>query len=231
MLFDSVVYFRETINKKKNMKKLYGLQTTLAVIIFVLFSSCNSEPPKFETIDNLDVMEEPEQISYEGDQIKKITRDGGEMIITPLAEYYISGIVKSIKNYSSGWRGQVAPVDLLLIWGELTLPEYDEHITYKHGGRQYHFRFGPDFPDSKDYATTHSCNAHIIPADKGILAAIKSLEKEQKVQLEGFLVRADLTYKSGKKYWWSSSLTRKDDGDGSCEVFYVEKVILEKDGA
>lgn len=211
-----------------DMKKPRTTQAILVVIIALLLS-CNSEPPRFETVDSIDVMAEPVQTAYRGDPIRKTTRDGGDLRITPLAEYRISAVVNSRKHFSSGWRGQVSPVDLNLIWGKLTLPEYDKHITYRHGNRRYHFRYDSDFPDSKSYITTHSCNAHIIPADRGTLAAIKSLKKQQKVRLEGLLVRADLNYESGKYYWWSSSLGRSDDGDGSCEVFYVEKVILEKD--
>ena len=142
-----------------------------------------------------------------------------------MATYSLAGVVKSKKSYGSGWQGEVAPYDLAIVWGKLTLPEYDEYISYRQSNRWYYYRYKAGFPDSKDYIISHSANNHILPANYNILEAIVMLEKEQKVLLEGYLVQITAIYK-GRDYWWNSSMSRRDSGDASCEVFYVERVRI-----
>ena len=51
---------------------------------------------------------------------------------------------------------------------------------------------------------------------------IKGARKGQVVALEGYLVK--VISKDG--WWWKSSLTRNDTGNGACEVIWVEEVEI-----
>ena len=85
-------------------------------------------------------------------------------------------------------------------------------------------RPGPPF--DRTYIARHSSNNHIIPATENVLKAVRSVGKRQKIVLEGLLVNLQGSYK-GQRVWWSTSLTRDDSGDHSCELFYVTKVRID----
>ena len=81
-------------------------------------------------------------------------------------------------------------------------------------------------PFDHSYIVTHSGNHHTIPANYNVRRALKSIRKNDKVILEGYLVNVNGTYR-GKTVFWNTSLSRSDTGDGSCELFYVSKVRID----
>ncbi len=202
----------------------YKTLTIILTILLVLLPSCNKPVEMGTATETIDVMADPVQESENGSPITLVIRSG-QMVISPVASYSLAGILKSKKSYSSGWQGQVAPIDLAMVWGKLTLPEYDQYMSYRQARRWYYYRYKAGFPDNRNYIISHSANNHIIPANDNILAAVKSINTNQKVLLSGYLVKLNGTYK-GRSYYWNSSLTRNDSGDASCEVFYVNEVQL-----
>jgi hypothetical protein len=176
--------------------------------------------------DEIDTSQDPIQTSYKSDEpiIKEIKN--GLFTITPVAEYKISGVVVSKETYSSGWNGEISPVDLAIVWGRLAEPEYDRYITYNQGNRWYFYQYKPGSPFDNAFVISHSANNHIIPANGNIHEAVKTIGKNDKVVLEGVLVNIKGTYK-GESVIWNTSLSRKDTGNGSCELFYVSKVRID----
>jgi hypothetical protein len=63
-----------------------------------------------------------------------------------------------------------------------------------------------------DGVGTYISNNHIIPADEEIEKIIKTVEKDDYVELTGYLVRATC---NNPGFIWRSSLKRTDDGDGA----------------
>jgi hypothetical protein len=176
-----------------------------------------------EEFSEIDVSQEPLQIKYASeDRIVKKEKDS-EFIITPVAEYKIAAIVVSKKSYHNGWHAEIAPVDLVLAWGKLAEPGNDKYISFSQGDRWYFYECEEDIPFNDNYVITHSANNHVIPADENIYRAVKTLKKKEMVLIEGFLVNVTGHYKGGN-LCWNSSLSRRDSGDGSCEVFYVKKI-------
>ena len=45
------------------------------------------------------------------------------------------------------------------------------------------------------------------------------------IELKGFLVDVDFK-NSNNQALWSTSMTRDDTGDGSCEILYVEEISV-----
>lgn len=59
---------------------------------------------------------------------------------------------------------------------------------------------------------------HMIPADRSIEKAMRSVRKGQIVHFKGKLVEVS----GGGGFVWRSSMTRNDTGNGACELVYVE---------
>jgi hypothetical protein len=199
----------------------------LSIILFFHFLF-GCDRPKMTGIesDEIDTFRDPIQSSYKSDEPNIREIKNGLFTITPVAEYKISGVVVSKKTYSSGWDGEISPVDLTIVWGRLAEPEYDRYITYSQGNRWYFYQYKPGSPFDNSFVISHSGNHHTIPANENIHEAIKTIGKKDKVVLEGVLVNIKGTYK-GQPVTWNSSLSRTDTGNGSCELFYVSKVRID----
>ncbi len=64
----------------------------------------------------------------------------------------------------------------------------------------------------------HSANMHIIPGNNTVKEALKKARRGDIIELKGSLVKA-----VAKDGWrWTSSLTREDTGDYSCELVWVD---------
>ena len=67
--------------------------------------------------------------------------------------------------------------------------------------------------------TRSATNAHLIPADDAIRAALFSMSPGSVVEIRGLLVNA----KAEDGFYWNSSLSRTDSGAGACELIYVTR--------
>ncbi|MBI5639466.1 MAG: hypothetical protein HZA17_03475 [Nitrospirae bacterium] len=201
------------------------LSLILLLVLLSITFGCSSPEPSGISSDTIDTSMEPVQTSLEEETLLTIGTEKGSFTIKPVASYRISALVARKKSYSSGWGALVAPVDLALAWGRLGEPESMDYISYSQSDRWYYYEYSADSPVDNSYIIRHSANNHIIPANENILKAVRSLGKKDKVLLEGSLVNISGTYE-GRKVWWNSSLSRSDTDDGSCEVFYVTKVVI-----
>lgn len=198
----------------------------LTILFLCFLSAC--ERPKMTGVDSdeIDTSQDPIQTSYRSDEpIMREIKDG-HFTITPVAKYKISGVVVSKETYSSEWEGKISPVDLAIVWGKLAEPESDRYITYSQGNRWYFYQYKAGSPFDNAYIISHSGNHHIIPANENIHGAVKTIGEKDTVVLEGFLVNLKGTYKR-QTVTWNTSLSRKDTGHGSCELFYVSKVRID----
>ncbi len=216
------------MDRQTGLLCLFKLSKTIVYLLIVILSlivGCDKPQVTCEEFDEIDISQEPIQIQNASREPFVIKNKNSEFTISPLAGYKIAAIVVSKKLYNDGWRAEVAPIDLALVWGKLAEQEYDKYISYSQHDRWYFYEYEAGSPFNNSYVTAHSANNHVIPADENIYKAIKTIRKEEKVLLEGFLVNVKGRYK-GEDFWWNSSLKRTDSGDGSCEVFYVKKVRI-----
>ena len=162
----------------------------------------------------------PAQKEYHGSQtFNRLIRDG-EVTITPIFEYSVSALIVGKKNYHSGWESEISPVDLALAWEELSKPNYNKFVSFSQRSRWYYFRTKQKAPFGKNFVYIRSSNNHIIPHTDNLRRAIKRLKKNDIITLKGYLVRIK-GKKKGRSIWWNSSTSRKDTGNGSCEIIYV----------
>ena len=155
--------------------------------------------------------------------------DGYKLNISYLYSYDISALVVSTHDYAgTDLGGKLAPRDFALAWG--TVAQYNDKIDFhwRQSGRWYNWQ-------AKSYeeiepvggvegVSKQSANNHIIPADDTVRKSIKKIKKGDYIKLTGYLVNIDGAKDDGSTFWWNSSTTRNDTGDGSCEVIYVTAV-------
>ncbi len=198
----------------------------ILLFFFLITSMACSEPiPSGFNTNEINIEKEPEQIKNIDTEPITISGKNYSFTLTPLALYKISGLVKSKKKYSNDWNSILSPMDVALVWGKLANSDVDKYIKYWQRNRWYYYRYEAGTPVSKDYIINHSSNNHLIPANENIKNALNLIETNKEIYIEGYLVNIKGKYK-GNDYWWNSSLSRLDTGDGSCEVIYVMKINI-----
>jgi hypothetical protein len=197
----------------------------MALVSFFFTSGCGGPEPSGYNYETIDTSREPLQTVYKGDEYFTLTIKDGSFTIKPVASYKISAMVAGKKHYPFNWESVIAPFDLALAWGKLAEPEYDRHMNYSQRDRWYFYHYGPGLHLDIPYIVSHSSNNHIIPSSENVLKTIRSLSTKERITIEGFLVNVSGSYK-GNPVFWNSSLSRRDSGNGSCELFYVNKVRI-----
>jgi len=198
----------------------------LTIVFLCFLSGCNRPTLTGIDLDKIDPPQDPIQKSCTSDEPIIRELKSGRFTMTPLAEYQMSGVVVGKGSYSSGWDGELSPMDLAVAWGKLAEPENGRYVEYSQGYRWYHYRWREGSPVDPSYIASHSSNNHIIPANENIRRAIKTIRKKDRIVLKGFLVNLQGTAK-GQALTWNTSLSRTDTGNGSCELFYVAYVRIE----
>lgn len=159
--------------------------------------------------------DQPVQTKVEG--VKKWSRDG--YLIEPLARFEMTGRVVLTDRFWSGREADLSSVDLTLAWGPLSDTALLEKIDFFKIGR--YARYEWDDPNiTQDVIAHNSANMHMIPSDSLVAGKLKSVKREDVVTFRGYLVSARAT----DGWSWQSSLSRTDQGDGACELVWVEKL-------
>lgn len=137
--------------------------------------------------------------------------------ITPLAGFSVDARVLSAKRYGSDREARYAPIDLALGWGRMRDDAVLSQLDISQSGRWYQYRWSNQAPIPKDEIVRSSANMHMIPSNDAVGNALESLEDDDRVRIDGWLVQVE-----AQDGWrWRSSLTREDQGGGACEVVYV----------
>ena len=150
----------------------------------------------------------------------------GEYELTRKASFEIRARVLSKEPYYMGRTADLAPIDLALGWGEMSDSAILKQIDISQSARWYRTRYDlpPPIPDQQ--IIFNSSNMHMIPARKAIERSLKKLREGDIVSISGYLV--DVSHHSG--WYWNSSMSRLDTGDGACELVYVESLSVENPG-
>lgn len=141
----------------------------------------------------------------------------GDWRVVPLAHYEIEARVLGRKRYYWDAVSGLAPVDFALGWGPMSENEVLAPIEIAQRGRWYYSRSEGPMPSS-----IYSANTHMIPLDAAVRRVALSVRRGHVIRAEGYLVEC---FKPDREPW-RSSLTRKDKGDGSCEIFLVRHLEI-----
>lgn len=142
--------------------------------------------------------------------------------ITQLAQFDLKAKVLSKKNYHFGREADLSPVDLALGWGRMSDEQVLDNIKISQANRFFYWRVDT-FPIPRQEIETHSANMHLIPANKAVKKAMGKIRTGDIVEISGSLVNVA----SHKGDWyWNSSMTRNDTGNGACELVWVEHLQI-----
>jgi len=143
--------------------------------------------------------------------------------LTRKARFEIKARVLSTEPYYTGRNADLSPIDLALGWGVMSDQAVIDQLNISQSGRWYRWRYENSPPVPEKQIISNSSNMHMIPASKDVERTLKGLRKGDIVELSGYLV--DVDHESG--WYWRTSMSRTDTGDGACEIVYVESLSVE----
>lgn len=138
-----------------------------------------------------------------------------------LAEYQIKARVLSRNNFSIGKESEISPFDLALGWGPMSNQSLIDKIDISQNNRWYRWR-ADVLPIPAREISLNSANVHIIPKDETIKDKFDDVYSGSLIEMKGYLV--EVTTADGWR--WKSSLKRDDTAGGSCELFWVEDLVV-----
>ena len=143
--------------------------------------------------------------------------------LTRRARFEIHARVLSKEPYHLRRESDLSPLDLALGWGVMSEQAMLDRIDISQSNRWYHTRYECPAPQPDEQIIANSSNMHMIPARKSIERQLKDLRPGNIVTLVGYLV--DVDHVSG--WYWRTSMSRIDTGNGACEIVYVESLTVE----
>jgi hypothetical protein len=146
----------------------------------------------------------------------------GRWQLTKRASYDITARVLSREDYHFDALADLIPEDLALGWGPMSDNQVLRHFDISQGVRFYTWQSRGRLPIPRREVVEHSANTHMIPSSEMVRQQLSRLRVGQVVHLVGELVDG----KRDDGAFIHTSLTRKDEGPGSCEVLLVEQVEL-----
>ena len=144
--------------------------------------------------------------------------------VTPLARYSVTAVVLSRDRYRFDPAAGLAPVDLALGWGSMSIADIINDLKISQSGRWYEYSYPGEPPLDPQAIATHSANTHCLPANAAVKKQLLAVRRHDLVTLEGYLVEIA----GPDAYHWRSSLSRDDTGGGACEVMWVTSVARRK---
>jgi len=191
------------------MKKFLAAALLLAELWLVFFRNQPAPEP------GVRIMEEPDQEATDAS-----AWTFGDYEVRTLARYRIRARVLARKRYYFDGAADIAPVDLALGWQGMSDSAVLKHFHITQGSRWYEYLYDAACPLSPGEIAIQSANVHCLPADAEVAGELKSLRKNDFVEMTGFLVEV----RHPDRPPWTSSLVRDDAGNGACEIFWVEDV-------
>jgi len=148
-----------------------------------------------------------------------------DFTITPRAKYHIKAVILSKHHYwGFATEDSLSKYDLALGWGPMSNAAVINALDITQGGRWYYYSWHDGPPIEPADIISHSSNHHIIAADQNVLEAVAHFKTHDVVELEGYLVNV----RSNKmNWWWQTSVSRFDSGDGACKLFWVTNAFAD----
>lgn len=183
----------------------------IAILGLIFFFRQQPLPPHPENLSP------PKQIALK----EKITLAAPQdYTITATDSYSLEAMIFSTKRYHFDEEAKLSPVDFLLAWGPLVNSPNIENIKYSQKNRWGYYRWENDADitvTKKDIIYNHS-NTHVIPdfENPHLKDKLLSFRAGDVIKLDGYLVNI-----TKENWFWTTSRSRHDTGNGACEIFYV----------
>jgi len=140
---------------------------------------------------------------------------------TSLAGFELRARVVHRKRYRTGLDSELSPVDLAIAWGPISDASIYRKFRFNQHSRWYFWKNVEGYSESE--VARHSANLHMIPAGPEVERVALKARAGDIIRLKGKLVQIS----GANDFTWVSSLSRDDTGARSCEVVWVDSLILE----
>lgn len=214
------------LDKAKKIVRIIFIVSSLIYAYFLIFKF---PLPSIENIYTKVLENEPVQKELKGGIIYKEI-DGFNYEVSPVAEYEIYGLVVS-QYYSRNFfdithkkdPGNIK--DVCVVWGENLFNGSYKNMSFKSGEFTCFFKFKNI--DVIDFSPNHLSNNHLIPANEKVEKMIKNAQIGDQIHIKGYLANYEIYSQDNELISRrGTSLSREDDGDGACEVIYVEELEI-----
>lgn len=148
---------------------------------------------------------------------------GASYLIDPVANYEISGMIVShndIQAFDDIYHtsDSVDIRDLCLIWGENI--ENNNHLSFNFKNEPWSCHISQKSSDSPgEFSIENLSNNHLLVSSEKLREQIYSLHPGDQIKLTGQLINYGYP---GEAPFRKTSLTRTDEGNGACEVMFVD---------
>lgn len=169
-----------------------------------------------------------EPVQHETSLFKtNVAVQGGTASLSSDTSYTINAKVESARFYDDT-IGDLVPYDLLLAWGDMALDDVDSKLDWEQGDRHGQVSGSLGSANSVNLSTSyvigHVSNDHLIPSTDRIARAMKNIKAGDMVRIDGRLVDIRMSLNDNRVLTVNTSKTRTDQGEGACEIIYVEQL-------
>ena len=195
---------------------------TLLSIMFVRTYFLTERP--FSNASNINYLESP-KITEISSNISPTYKEIGknDVAIYYSKEFSISGRVIGKRTFLPlDIDKKIMTTSICLGWGELTSKEKTKKIEWKCSllTGEIDYSWNPSLGD-EDFVYNYSSTNKLIPADDYVATCLRTIRKNDIVQINGYLVNVISTSNKGKIDNWSTSLSINDE---TPEIIYVTSV-------
>ena len=144
----------------------------------------------------------------------------GAFHLQPLAHFALQARVLHRKIYRYDRQAALAPVDLAVGWGPMSDQAVLDRLKISQSARFFWYEWQGQPPIPREQIVSHATNLHLIASSRELASRCKSLRAGELIYLRGLLVEAH----GPGIGTWRSSLSRTDNGNGACELVWVEEL-------
>src|SRR5215470_1495079 len=207
-----------------------GLAFALALCVaLAIYLSFRDVPlPEASRVDA--IVRESEPLQEPSDRRPfAVTIDGYRYTLAPKANYDISGLVVSQHRGDAMWNlyhkadpGNIK--DVCVVWGEdITNGSYRK---VRFSSEEFTCNYSWSGVITPPFNPEKVSNNHLIPATPDVAAAIRAVHVGDQVRMKGLLVDYTVSKDGRDIFTRRTSLTRKDTGNGACEILYVTDLAV-----
>lgn len=193
----------------------------LALSIIFGLTACSVDVPRAPLSQYQLYLKVPVQ-GGEAALLTKATSLSPEVQLTPRVAYKMTGRLLLKNRYWSGDLAKAIPYDFVMGWNKMADTGFIRYanVSLSQSNRTYRWEVPNMTNLRRSDFVDNSANVHMVPSSTEIFDQLDSVKEGDMLYMEGMLV--DVTT---PKENIRTSLTRQDEGAGSCEIFYVTKII------
>src|SRR5262245_39732813 len=216
----------------KTAQRYLALALAITVVGAVSLSLRDVPLPEASVIDAAVADGEPAQTATDQPAFTTVI-DGYTYAITPRAAYDIAGLVVShhrgnawFNMYHAADPGNVE--DVCVVWGEVIANGSYRRVSFSSGEFTCYYSWSGVL--TRPFNPEKMSNNHVIPADNTIARRVRAIRAGDQIRMRGLLV--DYAVSSGGRdvFTRRTSLTRKDTGNGACEILYATEMEVIRPG-